>query len=77
MIFFFNYEILQFSRSVMADSLRPHGLQHSSLPCPSPAFTELAQTHVHQISDAIKLSHPLSSPSSPTFNLSQHQSLFQ
>ena len=39
-------------------------------------FWELAQTHVHWVSDAIQLSHPLSSPS-PTFNLSQHQSLFQ
>ena len=33
---------------------------------------ELAQTHVHQVSDAIQPSHPLSS-SSPAFNLSQHQ----
>ena len=38
---------------------------------------ELAQTHVHWVSDAIQLSHPLSSPSPPTFNLSQHQGLFQ
>ena len=37
---------------------------------------ELAQTHVHQVGDAIKPSHPLSSPSPPTFNLSQHQGLF-
>ena len=37
---------------------------------------ELAQTHVHQVNDAIQLSHPLSSPSPPAFNLSQHQSLF-
>ena len=37
---------------------------------------ELAQTHVHQVSDAIQPSHPLSPPS-PAFNLSQHQSLFQ
>ena len=37
---------------------------------------ELAQTHVHQVGDAIQLSHPLSSPSPPTFNLSQHQALF-
>ena len=37
---------------------------------------ELAQTHVHWISDAIQLSHPLSSPSS-TFNLAKHQALFQ
>ena len=38
---------------------------------------ELAQTHVHCISDAIQLSHPLSSPSPLTFNPSQHQGLFQ
>ena len=35
---------------------------------------ELTQTHVHWVSDAIQPSHPLSSPSSPAFNLSQHQS---
>ena len=34
---------------------------------------ELAQTHVHQASDVIRLSHPLSSPSTPAFNLAQHQ----
>ena len=38
---------------------------------------ELSQTHVHCISDAIQLSHPLSPPSPPTSNLSQHQGLFQ
>ena len=38
---------------------------------------EPAQTHVHQISDVIQPSHPLSSPSPPTFNLSQHQGLFK
>ena len=37
---------------------------------------ELAQTRVHQVSDAIQPSHPLSSPS-PALNLSQHQRLFQ
>ena len=37
---------------------------------------ELAQTHVHRVSDAIQPSHPLSSPS-PPFNLSQYQSHFQ
>ena len=36
---------------------------------------ELAQTHFHVVGDAIQLSHPLLSP--PTFNLSQHQGLFQ
>ena len=37
---------------------------------------EHAQTHVHWVGDANQPSHPLSSPSSPTFNLSQHQGLF-
>ena len=40
-------------------------------------FPEFTQTHVHWASDAIQPSHPLSSPSPPTFNLSQHQGLFQ
>ena len=38
---------------------------------------ELAQTHVHQVGNAIQPSHPLSSPSPPAFNLAQHQGLFQ
>ena len=38
---------------------------------------ELAQIHVHRISDAIQPSHPLSSPSPLAFNPSQHQGLFQ
>ena len=40
-------------------------------------FLELAQTHVHWVSDAIQQFRPLSSPFSPAFNLSQHQDLFQ
>ena len=36
---------------------------------------EFTQTHVHQVSDAIQPSHPLSSPSPPAFNLSEHQDL--
>ena len=38
---------------------------------------ELPQTHVHRVSDAVEPSHPLSSPSPPALNLSQHQGLFQ
>ena len=38
---------------------------------------ELAQTHVHGDGVAIQPSHPLSSPSPPAFNLSQHQGIFQ
>ena len=50
--------------------------------CSTPGFPvhhqlpEFTQTHVHRVGDAIQTSHPLSSPS-PTFNLSQRQSLFR
>ena len=46
----------------------------ASLSITNPEFT---QTHVHHVSDAIQPSHPLSSPSPPAPNPSQHQSLFQ
>ena len=45
-------------------------------PYPSPT-PKLAQTNVHWVDDAIQPSPPLSSPSLPTFNICQHQSLFQ
>ena len=51
--------------------------------CSMPSFPvhhqllEPTQTHVNCIGDAIQTSHPLSSPSPPTFNLSQHQGLFK
>ena len=51
--------------------------------CSTPGFPahhqlpELVQTHVHRVSDAIQQSHPLLSPSPPSFSLSQHQDLFQ
>ena len=38
---------------------------------------EFTQTHIHRVADAIRPSHPLSSPSPPAPNPSQHQSLFQ
>ena len=37
---------------------------------------EFTKTHVHRVNDAIQPSHPLSSPSAPAPNPSQHQSLF-
>ena len=43
---------------------------HHQLPKP-------AQTPVHQLGYTIQSSHPLSSPSPPSFNFSQHQGLFQ
>ena len=54
-----------------------------SMGCSSPGFPvhhqllRPTQTHVHRISIAIQVSHPLLSPSPLTFNLSQHQGLFQ
>ena len=50
--------------------------------CSMPGFPvhhqilELAQTHVHWVSDTIQLSHPQSSPSLPALNLSQHQGFY-
>ena len=40
-------------------------------------LSQLTQTHVHWVSDAIQTSHPLSSPSSPDFSLSQPPGHFQ
>ena len=67
---------VQFSRSVVCDSLRPHEPQHINLPVHH-QLLESAQTRVHWVSDAIQPSHPLSSPSPPVLNLSQHQGLFK
>ena len=67
---------VQFSRSVVSDSLWPHRQQHASFPVHH-QLLELAKTHVHQVSDAILPSHPLSPPFPLAFNLSQHQGLFQ
>ena len=54
-------KVLQFSCSVVSDSLWPHGLQHTRPPCPS-QLLEFTQTHVHWVGDAIQPPHPLSSP---------------
>ena len=61
--------LLLFSRSVISDSLGPHGLQHARLP-------KFVQTHVHWIGDANQSSHSLSSPSPLSLNLFQHQGFF-
>ena len=68
--------LVQFSHTVMSDSMRPHGLQRARPPCPS-LTPGVHPTHVHWVGDAIQPSHPLSSPSPPAFNLSQRQGLFQ
>ena len=66
---------VQFSRSVVSNSLQSHEPQHAR-----PVHHQLpesTQTHVHWVGDAIQPSHPLSSPSPPALNLSQHQGLFK
>ena len=59
--------LLLVSLSVVSDSLQPHGLQQARLPFLY--LLELAQTHVHWVSDAIQHFHPLSSPSPLAFYL--------
>ena len=67
---------VQFSPSVMSNSLQPHGLQHTRLPCPSP--TPGAYSNSRPSSQwCHPISHPLLSPSLPALNLSQRQGLFQ
>ena len=60
----------------MFSSLWPRGLQRARLPCPS-LFPRVCSNSCPLLNDAIQPSHPLSSPSYPAFNLSQHQDLFQ
>ena len=70
------FSSLQFSHSVMSDSLQPHGLQYTRLPCPS--STPRACSNWCPPS---QWCHPIISspviPFPPGFNLSQHQGLFQ
>ena len=66
---------VHFSLSVLSNSLQPLGPQHTRPPCPSP-IPKVTQTHVHWVGDANRPSHPLSSPSPPALNHSQHQGLF-
>ena len=53
-------------------------MKHSTLGLPvHHQLPESTQTHVHWVGDAVQPSHPLSSPSPPTLNLSQNQGLFK
>ena len=69
------FSSVQFSHSVVSDSLRPMNRSTPGLPVHH-QLPELTQTHAHRVGDAIQPSHPLSSPS-PVPNPSQHQGLFQ
>ena len=67
---------LQFSRSVMSDSCDPMNRSTPGLPVHH-QLQEFTQTDFHWVDDAIQQFHPLSSPSAPALDLSQHQGLFQ
>ena len=67
---------VQFRHSVMSDSLRPMNRSMPGLPVHHQLW-EFTQTHVHRAGDTIQPSHPLSSPSPPAPNPSQHQRLIQ
>ena len=82
-LFFHQYHTLlitvrsvQFSHSVLSDLCDPMDCSRSGLPV-NHQLLELTQTHVHWVGDVIQPSHPLSSPSPPALNLSQHQGLFK
>ena len=69
---------LLLSHSVVSSFLWPHGLQHARLHCPL-LFPGVCSNScpLSQWCEAIQPSHPLSSPSPPALNLSQHQGLLQ
>ena len=73
-----NYRTVQFSSVAQScpTLCNPMNLSTPGLPVHH-QLREFTQTHAHRVSDAIQPSHPLSSPSPPAPNPSQHQSLFQ
>ena len=72
----FKLSSVQFSHSVMSDSLWPMNCSTPGLPVHY-QLPESTQTHVLWVGDVIQPSHPLSSPFPPALNLSQHQGLFK
>ena len=67
---------VQFSCAVCSTLCDPMNCSTPGLPVHH-HLPEFTQTHVHRVSDVIQPSHPLSSPSLPALNPSQHQSFFQ
>ena len=73
-----NKEFVQFSSVIQLYPTLCDPMNHSTPGLPVyHQLPESTQTHVHWVGDAIQPSHPLSSPSPPTLNLSQHQGLFK
>ena len=71
-------EVLQFSSAAQSCLTLCNHMDCSAPGLPvHHQLLEFTQTHVHRVGDAIQPSHPLSSPSPPALNLSQHQGLFK
>ena len=74
----FTQSSVQFSSVAQSCLTRCDPMNHSTPGLPvHHQLPEFTQSHVHQVGDAIQPSHPLSSPSPPAPNASQHQGLFQ
>ena len=75
---FFLFILLQFSSVVQSWLTLCNPMECSTPGLPvHHQLPEFTQTHVHWVSNAIQPSHPLLSPSLPTFSVSQHQNLFK
>ena len=71
-------QIIQFSSVAQSCPTLCDPMNHSTQGLPvHHQLPEFTQTHVHRVGDAIQPSYPLSSPSPPALNLSQHQGLFK
>ena len=78
LFFFFYFSSVQFSSVAPSYPTLCDPMNHTTPGLPvHHQLPEFTQTHVHRVSDAIQPSHPLSSPSTPAPNPSQHQNLFQ
>ena len=72
------YLLIQFSSVAQSCPTICDPVNHSTPGLPvQHQLPEFTQTHIHRVGDAIQPSHPLSHPSPPAFNLSQHQGLFR
>ena len=74
-VYIYIYISVQFSLSVMSNSLWPHGLQHARLPYPLPTLVACSDScsSIKSVMPSNHPSYPLSSPSPPACNFSQHQ----
>ena len=78
LFFVFSLASVQFSSVAQSCPTLCDSMNHSTPGLPvHHQLLELTQTHVHQVSHANQPSHPLSSPSLPALNLSQHQGLLK